>query len=256
LLEATGIKSDVGSLRQDINDYNAKDTGLTWEIFRSNKSEVFEFKSVIQDNRWSGLNTKIFYEKILRESCINNIEYFENQDAMKKFLEHYTIALIGIPIIVDGENIGVLKVEFPAAYDYAYDTNDKRFLEKCAVALKDELVLLSSFLSMEWFRTADASNAKEFFNLLVHVYKVDLLIKLSNKDVFNQKVENYARRFRSDIESLFKNVNPTYSEKELLNRFPKPRLQAIKTLFPNLPPKIIKELLVEILIRSPGYFID
>ena len=65
----------------------------------------------------------------------------------------YEIKIMGMPLILDQERVGVLKVELPDSFDDGrhYDRADQQFMTDCGLALGEVVGEFQRFLRSEWF---------------------------------------------------------------------------------------------------------
>ena len=205
LFDAYGITNDVGSQRESISNYTSSTGGLTWRIFNSEENHVTVVNSVVVEGQWEGLNTRIFYERVLRSFCDFDENCLSDHATLKELLKQYVIKLIGVPICADGHIIGVLKVEFPLSFDIGYDSQDEEFLLKCSIAISEEMALIQKFLNTTWFDNSNKNDASTFVNLTNEIYRVNC--QKSMKDsLFEEKSAEYYKKYKTEIKDMYKKL--------------------------------------------------
>ena len=210
LVDAYGIRGSVGTLRDEIKDYPASNTGFTRWLFDEISPGPIVESSVHQHRSWQGKNTRLFYGDLFRKFREpGSGDPGKPTDVARK----YEIKIIGIPVSYRGDKIGVLKVELPNSFDDSqhYGSADQSFLKECADALAPVLEDFHLFLQGEWFDKPDpVRTIVNVTRMAAEVLRTRLLSPTE------------ARAFWSSLEAFSeKNKNGVMDElRETISRFP------------------------------------
>lgn len=149
LLHAYGLASPVALLRGQLQDYPSGD-GFTRWLFDQGPPEPTVESSVHLHESWRGKNILAFYGANLKR-LVNVGTSLEGQPT--EVARQYEIKIMGVPLMMDQERVGVVKVELPDSFDDGrhYDKADQDFIAECAAALGDVVGEFQRFLRGEWF---------------------------------------------------------------------------------------------------------
>jgi hypothetical protein len=160
LVDAFGVRGSVAQQRNEVKDYGAGSKGFTRWLFDEAPDSPTVLTSVHEHDFWAGLNTTLFYGKAFRE-LLEFEEHGHSTSTPTEVARHYVIKIMGIPLICNGQRIGVLKIELPDTFDDSkhYDEADQQFLVDAATTAGATLGEFRSFLQGEWFSVPENVHA-------------------------------------------------------------------------------------------------
>ena len=82
-------------------------------LFDKGTAEPTVVPSVHTHSSWEGKNTSAFYGRVFKQLVRDG----SSRSQPTEVARHYTIKIIGLPLVYAGERVGVLKVELPNSYD-------------------------------------------------------------------------------------------------------------------------------------------
>jgi len=226
----------VATLRDQIQDYLRQDAGFTRWLLDEAPTEPTVEPSVHLHSSWKGKNTSVFYGEHLRRLV----------DAPKgqptEVARQYAIKIVGLPLFLDGDGVGVLKVELPDSFDDGrhYDKADQAFLSDCAVALGEALGEFRKFLKGEWF-------AGDSVHVIINVTR--MATELLRTRVV---APNEAPYFWNELSTFIEKSNAEVSDEllETLNRLPPEASEIVKdarSWLRGFGKDIITELIAKVL---------
>jgi len=234
LVEAFGIPP-AASLRDRIQDYLSKDHGFTRWLFDEAPTTPTVESSVHLHSSWRGKNTSVFYGEHLRR-LVN-----APQGQTTEVARQYEIKIMGVPLLLEGDRVGVLKVELPDTFDDGrhYDTADQAFFAECGAALGETLGEFQRFLRCEWF-------GDDSVHVLINATR--MAAELLRTRVV---APNEAPYFWKELSAFVRRSDVDVSEelKETLDRLPPEAREIVKASSSWLRP-FGQEILTEVLAKA------
>ena len=185
LVDAVGIDSTVSKHRMRLRDYTGDENppGFTWWLFKDAPLRPTVRTSVVQDESWRGYNTEVFYR-----SALSALGIKDDHHDIRKAVTQYRIKIMGMPVSTrEGENIGVLKAEFPASfYDVNhYDRDDINFFSQCALVVGEHLKNIAEVLSGRCFEDHQVDHGV-FFRALTDILRTNLVQENEAKEFWSR----------------------------------------------------------------------
>ncbi|GEM_PF-6673007 len=185
LVDAFGIRSRVADLRRELLDYGPNDSGFTRWLFDQGRSNPTVVPSVHVHESWAGKNTLAFYgdhfSKLVGPA----------RSGATDVARQYEIKIIGLPLICDGERIGVLKVELPNSFDdhKHYADEDQAFLVDCAGTLGEVLGEFRAFLRGMWFEGDAVQTIVSVTTMSAELLRTHLIMPTEANDFWKDLAE-------------------------------------------------------------------
>ena len=202
LVDAYGIRSAIGPLREHIKDYPEGDRGFTRWLFDQQGREPIVENSVHTHKSWEGKNTEVFYGQHFSKLKTGSTENLPTELARK-----YRIKIVGLPIYYKDEKIGVLKVELPNRFDDRrhYGPSDLTFLQQCASELGPVLYEMRLLLKGEYTPSDDIRTIVNFTRLVAQLFRIRL-VKPDEADKCWLALDEYFRAYPERINDEMKEI--------------------------------------------------